>query len=513
MQLALGFCQKDADQALELLQWIAELGGCKNHECLIIVDAGVEWSYAIEALNLANKSFRYTRLHTTSVSISCSTSAGEEERKKAWLKGSSMLFKEAAIRCAGQPFFWLESDSIPLKPNWLDQIEHAYQECGAPFMGPLVKHKTAGYPSPYLEGISVYPADCWKRFEKVWDENQSWCLSCATAAVPYAANTPLVQQIWGQMGMAVSFVKVRTADSQPQDWTLDMINPKAVVFHRNKDGSLLKLLREQSPDYANPPVFVQMGRVGDLILLLPAFQAWAERSGKKTVVITSKEFGGVLEGASYVQPVMLNMTWFEAGAAKAWASTRYPRVVVTQLHGAGISVPPDDMPSYSLTMWERTGLLAEYQSLPVVFDQRVPHREQALIKSHVQGNKPILLVKFDGWTSPFEGGPAIKDRLQHWASTFQIIDLDHVMAHRAFDLLGFYDIATGLITGDTMTLHLAAASDLQFIAYTRDDLQSGSIPKRNCVLNIGYSKWNHEDQIRAFDFQIELWSRHPRVLS
>lgn len=512
MQVALGFCQKDAEQALELLGWVRDLGGCQKHECMLIVDAGVSWSHAIEGLNLANNSFRNARLHTTPVSVSCATGAGEKERMEAWLKGSSMLFKEAAIRCTGQPFFWIESDSIPLKPNWLDQIEHAYHECGAPFMGPLVKHKTAGYPSPYLEGISVYPADCWQRFEKVWDENQSWCLSCATAAVPHAVNTPLVHQLWGQQGIGVSFVKFRTADSQPQDWTLDMINPKAVVFHRNKDGSLIRLLREQTPDYSNPPVFVQMGRVGDLILLLPAFQAWAERSGKKTIVVTSKEFGGVLEGASYVQPIMLNMTWFEAGAAKAWAAARYPQVIVTQLHGAGISVPPDDMPSYSLTMWERTGLLAEYQSLPVVFDQRNQHREEMLLKTYITERKPVLLVKFDGWTSPFDGGHAIKERLQHWSDTFQIIDLDHIMAHRAFDFLAFYDIATGLITGDTMTLHLAAASDLQYIAYARDDKQSGSIPKRNCVLNIGYSQWNTEEQIKAFDFQVDLWAKHPKAI-
>jgi len=68
------------------------------------------------------------------------------------------------------------------------------------------------------------------------------------------------------------------------------------------------------------------------------------------------------------------------------------------------------------------------------------------------------------------------------------VNLNACNAYRVFDLLGLMDRAVGLLTVDTMTLHLAAASKIPYIAYTRDDGQAGSIPKGNCVANIGYSQ-------------------------
>lgn len=498
------FCYKDVHLALENLRWICELGGCPNHDCLLVADAGTQWGDCLEALTLANEAFRKAQIITTPQPVD------------DWIRGANALFKEAAIwaQTHGTPWFFLEPDAIPLKPGWLDQIDKAYSECGTLFMGPLVKHQTAGYPSPYLEGISCYPPDCWTRFAEVWDDAKCWCFACASISVPQCVNTPLVQQLWGDMGIATSFVPFLTIHSQPQDKTLAHLSPNAVVYHRSKDNSLPRLLRgklfKDSPDYMQPPTFVQLGRIGDLILLLPAFKAWSDRSGTKTRVVTSREFGSVLEGASYVQVILLNYTWFEAGKARDWANARFPNVIVTQLHGSDIPTVPDDLKSYSLSMWKRTGLLEEYETLPLVFDQRHPDRERVLFQSHVEGHKPIILTKFEGWTSPFEGGPAITKRLGFWADKFQFINLDRIQAQRVYDLLVFFDKAAGLITGDSFPIHLAPASDVQYIAYTRDDGQSGSIPKGNCVLQIGYSQW--QQQMEAFDLQLELWTKRPKPI-
>lgn len=505
MICAIPFFQADVHLALENLAWMKELGGCPNHDALLVADAGTDWGACREALTLANEVFRTVKIITTPKPV------------EGWIPGSCALFKEAALwaEAHNTPFFWLEGDAIPLKPHWLDEIERAYEQCGQPFMGPLVKHQTPGYPDPYLEGIAVYPADCWSRFKDVWDDNKSWCLACASVSAKQAMNTPLVQQLWGAPGIDTCFVPVLTIHSQPQDKTLDHLDPRAVVYHRTKSSTLIPLLRGRlfpdRPDYTNPPAFIQMGRYGDLILLMPAFKAWADRSGTKTVVVTSREFGTVLEGASYVQPIMMKHSWYEAGQARNWAQAHYPRVIVTQLHGSDIPTIPDDLKSYSFSMWKRTGLLDEYDSLPLVFDQRVREREKTLIDAHVKPGKPIILIKFDGWTSPFDGGAAIRQRLEYWNHVFQVIDLGNVRAYRIFDLLGLFDIATGLITADTFTLHLAPASDLQYIAYIRDDGQSGSVPKGNCVWSCGYSQW--DKQIEAFDLQMNLWSCHPKAIT
>src|SRR5258705_6863446 len=181
MICVLPFCQKDVHLALENIGWCKELGGCPNHDALLVADAGTDWSDCRKALELANDTFRIARIITTPQPVD------------SWKAGSNALFREAAIWCEtkGTPFFFLEPDAVPLKPGWLDEIEKAYGECGMPFMGPLVKHHTAGFPSPYLEGIAVYPADTWTRFKDVWSDEESWCLACASVSARQAMNTPL----------------------------------------------------------------------------------------------------------------------------------------------------------------------------------------------------------------------------------------------------------------------------------------------------------------------------------
>ncbi len=61
-------------------------------------------------------------------------------------------------------------------------------------------------------------------------------------------------------------------------------------------------------------------------------------------------------------------------------------------------------------------------------------------------------------------------------------------AHRIFDLLGLMDAAAGMITVDTASLHLLAAAKCPYVALTRDHGQARSIPKGNCVLNVGYTE-------------------------
>src|SRR2546429_447310 len=93
-----------------------------------------------------------------------------------------------------------------------------------------------------------------------------------------------------------------------------------------------------------------------------------------------------------------------AGAAASFsllglARQLFPRVVCTQLHGAGVSPPPDALPSYSMSMWLRTGFsMEEYLRFPLVFDRREPGREAQLAARHTRGSKPVLLAALESWT-------------------------------------------------------------------------------------------------------------------
>jgi len=492
------FCLKDFELLRENLQWIKKLGQVENHDALLVSDAGVPWTDCCELLEIANKTFRTAKLISTKDSF------------QGWTQGAVVLFSAAAEWCEKEhrDFFWSEPDCWALKPSWLNELEDAYGKCGRPFMGPIIKSEQPQFPSFFMEGCAVYPWNAWSLMKGCIKETEAWVTSCANIVVPQAVNTPLVIQWWGQPDMTMKFVDVRTADSKPNEISLANLRAVGVVFHRVKDLSLKQVLMRKyfptEPDYSRPPAFVQMGRVGDLILMLPAWKAWADRSGYKTIVVTTKEFGTVLEGCSYITPVLTRYSWYDVGIAKRWAIAQYGNVICTQLHGVGIEHKPDDLPSYSFSMWAKAGLLEEYYTLGgPVFDQRNAQREQLLIKQHINPNKRNILVKFDGWTSPFDYVNQVRSVLNEWKEEFHFVELDKVHAHRVFDLLGLFEKAVALISVDTMAIHLAPATDIPYIAFTRGDGQSRSMPKGNCVLEIHYH--DTPKNLHAIDLQLQLW--------
>lgn len=100
--------------------------------------------------------------------------------------------------------------------------------------------------------------------------------------------------------------------------------------------------------------------------------------------------------------------------------------------------------------------------------------------------KPKLLVNLNPTgTSPFYGVNEVVPLLHQ--TGLEIVDLGNVRAERIYDLLGLYDHAAGLVTTDTATLHLAAASSIPYIAFVNNG-GAGSVPKGNCILKVRYGQ-------------------------
>lgn len=235
--------------------------------------------------------------------------------------------------------------------------------------------------------------------------------------------------------------------------------------------------------------FFQMGRYGDLLMLMPAFKYWADQTGMPVNVYSSEEFGHTLEGCSYITPRLIPLHWAQqTGAALSVAKHHSPDVICCQLHGDGLKCPSDNFASYSLTMWNRCDIMDKYKELPLVIDRRNKYRETSLVNRFKTTDKPLLLLNFNGMTSPMSAWVNVVGELSKILDQFEFVNLNTCNARRVFDLLGLMDRAVGLITVDTMTLHMAPASKIPYIAYTRDDGQAGSIPKGNCVQHVGYSK-------------------------
>ena len=138
-----------------------------------------------------------------------------------------------------------------------------------------------------------------------------------------------------------------------------------------------------------------------------------------------------------------------------------------------------------------------------MFDRRNIVREAILIKQHFRQSKAVLLVNLESWTSPIRGQAMQSLQAMLGRLPAQIVHLNKARATRVFDQLALMDAAAGMLTCDTMPLHLAAASVMPYIALTRDDGQSGSVPKGNCRLQVGYSQITRrlpdiEDTLRSF---------------
>lgn len=283
------------------------------------------------------------------------------------------------------------------------------------------------------------------------------------------------------------------------------------------------------PQQEHPPVFIQLGRFGDLILLFPAFREIHRRTGQKPIVIVSVDYASVFDGITYAIPWKVHYHWWEGMPAAiklaqqyygnaiipAWWTEFNPEIVkgptVLQCHGAQWGIDTNKWPSFMHSMWDRAGFSRyEMMRLPLVFDNRNHEAEQRLLSLLHRKSKPLLLVNWAGQSSPFAFVPELMSRVWKFKGDFDIVDLSKVKARRLYDLLGLFDAAVGLITIDTATLHLAHGSKVPYVAYIVDGW-SGSTPRGNCVLDIRYK--DTLQRINELETVLDQWrhGNNPRL--
>lgn len=261
-----------------------------------------------------------------------------------------------------------------------------------------------------------------------------------------------------------------------------------------------------------PPCYVQLGKFGDIMILLVAMKHVHDECGYRPVVLTSQEYGSILEGVSYVQPWLEPLHWVnDVGRARRLAELRYgwsvvpkwwddpghlpPPVVngdpvaTLKIGNRTMEVPAAQWDSYQLSQWRAMGFQSkDMLEWPLVFDRRHRMRELDLVKRVFRTSKKKLLFNlFGGGSSPFGFDPEVMREIYRYGPHFEIVNLAAVRANRIFDLLGLFDRSAGLITSDTSTLHLAGACEIPYVAYVANG-GGGSIPKGNCQLAIRYGE-------------------------
>ncbi len=197
--------------------------------------------------------------------------------------------------------------------------------------------------------------------------------------------------------------------------------------------------------------------------LLPLLRAEKERPA----LMVAEEYAGLLEGVSYVEPVIYKGPHYEIGNAVAQAEAEKRDWVCTQVNGPIAAVaefvykragPTQTMASsFQKEMFKVAGRMAEWDNnYPLIFDQRDPGREDKLCAEWMKPGKKYVLVALDGHTSPFPYKALALELLKHCG--YSVLDLSQVKAERLYDLLGLYERAMCLVAIDSAPLQLARAS-------------------------------------------------------
>jgi hypothetical protein len=230
----------DFEQASRLINWIGELDGKLPYWLIIAVDQTVEVPRFTALHEAAKKVFNFVRTITLKVP------------ETGWKPNTMFMYCAKYVHDNfSLPFLWLEPDCVPLKPGWLDAIAGAYNNSGLRYMGAIIEQTgQKNLPPRHLTGCSVYPNDAFETFDKmaeVTGGRQAWDIAGGELVATAAQNTPLIHHFWGEPKKWPVFVETKTPDMPENNVMLDFIKPEAVLFHRDKDSTLIPLLRKAKP--------------------------------------------------------------------------------------------------------------------------------------------------------------------------------------------------------------------------------------------------------------------------
>lgn len=239
-------------------------------------------------------------------------------------------------------------------------------------------------------------------------------------------------------------------------------------------------------------VLVQLGRFGDILNILPAVYE-AHRNGRRVKMVVAEEFAHLLAGVSYCEPVVFNGDYSDLDDAVRFASRLEGPTVVSQIYGRQLD-HRRITESYMRDSWEKAGVGDRWEQLPLLIDRRDPAREKALVDA-VDWSKPVVLVNFEGRSSPFANSERVLARVREQMPEASFVNIPR--AHYFFDLLGLFDRAHALLTVDTGTLHLAQASAIPTVALVNPRPWYGSLRRANHLLHRTYREADPEEIVEA----------------
>ena len=212
-------------------------------------------------------------------------------------------------------------------------------------------------------------------------------------------------------------------------------------------------------------IFVQLGRAGDILNVLPLAKKSFDETLERPWFMVAKEFADLLEGFTYVEPVIYDGDFTALPQALFQARKMTDNLVCPQIYGVGV-IARQTATSFAKESWDHANAGIPWGSLPLVVDNRNPQREAVLANSvfpYDPNREGVVVVALKGVSAPFPYGQKLLEALR---ANFKVLDVSNVRAERMYDMLGIIDHAACFIVIDTGLKHLAHASKTPVIALT-----------------------------------------------
>lgn len=244
----------------------------------------------------------------------------------------------------------------------------------------------------------------------------------------------------------------------------------------------------------NSVCFVQLGRYGDLINVMPLW-LHCHNTYTKPHVMVSREFAPLLDGISYVTPYVVDLKQDQPDEAIRIANREFAHVVITQVWGQNYQAAKLTE-SYNMESWRVSGFLHKFsdRTWKPVFDRYEPALAQAICAKARKTEKPFIVVNVtNGISSPFKHGDAVlKSIHDRFDATHEIIDVSKLRLDRIYDLLGLINMADQVVSIDTSLLHMATATATPLVAIVNSVEWLGTVPRTELCVCIDYNEATKE---------------------
>lgn len=232
MMVAIAYSHFDIVQALRLVKWMGFLSSRQGNSLL-------QESVLLVPNQIASRNKRHGQILWIARHIfgEARCHVPETEHEVGWPGSANWMLKQVLTHVDehfGHDVFFMEPDGVPVVPDWLDRIKGEWnvaKAMGKTFMGAKVPHNVE-----HLTGIAVYGRN-WRQVAPMLldcPDIEAWDTYAAPQIMPNAHFTPLIQHVF------------RRHDPRWAVPGLSILDKRAVIFHQDKKGELIRFIDEET---------------------------------------------------------------------------------------------------------------------------------------------------------------------------------------------------------------------------------------------------------------------------